>query len=67
MSAEGDFSVAISNLAEDRTLLSPLLPSVFRFHARDAATRNFVFDLMPRELAIEDLPQALVLSASPVR
>jgi hypothetical protein len=67
VSAEGDFSVAISDLAEDRTLRSPLLPSVFRFQARDAATGNFVFDLMPKEVAIEDLPQALVLSASPAR
>lgn len=67
VSAAGDFSVAVPDLAEDGTLQSPRLPSVFRFHARDAATGNFVFDLTPREVAITDLPQSLVLSASPAR
>jgi hypothetical protein len=67
VNADGDFSVAISDLAEDRTLQSPLLPSVFRFQARDAATGNFVFELMPREVALDDLPEVLTLSASPAR
>lgn len=64
VSAKGDFSAVIADLAEDKTLQSPRESSVFRFQARDAATGNFVFDLMPGTVAIEDLPQALVLSAS---
>jgi hypothetical protein len=67
VTAEGDFAAQIPDLAEDKTLQSPRGSSVFRFHARDAATGNFVFDLMPKEVAIEDLPRALVLSASPPR
>ena len=67
VTAEGDFAADISDLAEDKTLQSPLLSSVFRFHAREAATGNFVFDLSPKQVAIEDLPRALVLSASPPR
>jgi hypothetical protein len=65
VSAEGDFSVALADLAEDDEFRSPDLPSVLQFQARDAATGNFVFDLMPKQLAIEELPQALVLSAAP--
>jgi hypothetical protein len=64
VSAKGDFSVAISDLAEDGALQSPVIPSVFRFHARDATTRNFVFELTPDEIAIRDLPQTLILSAA---
>lgn len=67
VSAEGDFAADIPDLAEDKTLQSPRGSSVFRFHARDAATGNFVFDLAPEPVAVEDLPQALVLSASPPR
>jgi hypothetical protein len=65
VSAQGDFSVVVADLAEDDEFRSPGLPSVFRFQARDAATGNSVFDLKPSMVAIEDLPQALVLSASP--
>lgn len=67
VNAEGDFSVVVADLAEDSGLQSSGEPSVFRFHARDAATGNFVFDLMPGEIALGDLPQALVISASPVQ
>ena len=65
VSPEGDFSVVIADLAQDESLQSPDLPTVFRFQARDAATGNFVFDLQPRNVAIEELPPELVLSASP--
>jgi hypothetical protein len=67
VSAEGNFAAVIPDLAEDKTLQSPRGSSVFRFQARDAATGNFVFDLSPEQVAIEDLPHALVLSASPPR
>lgn len=67
VSADGDFAVVIPDLAEDKTLQSPRLSSVFRFQAREAATGNFVFELSPKQVAIEDLPQALVLLASPPR
>lgn len=67
VSSAGDFSVAIADLAEDRTLQSAHESSVFRFMARDAATGNFVFELKPKKIAIEELLPALVLSASPPR
>jgi hypothetical protein len=67
VSANGDFSVVVPDLAQDEALQSPELPSVLRFHARDAATGNFVFDLLPNQIALDDLPQALVLTASPAR
>jgi hypothetical protein len=69
VSAQGDFSAVIADLGRDVGLQaldrSGVVPSVFLLHARDAATRNFVFDLTPREIAIEGFPRALVLSASP--
>jgi hypothetical protein len=67
VSAEGKFSVLVADLAADESLQSPRLPSEFRFLARDAATGNFVFELTPGRVATRDLPQALVLSASPPR
>ena len=67
VSAAGKFSVLIPDLAEDEALQAPGLPSMLRFQARDAATGNFVFDLMPSQVAIDDLLPALVLSASPAR
>ena len=67
VSADGDFSVDVPDLAEDEALQSPDLPSTLRFHARDAATRNFVFDLLPSQVAIDELSEALVLTASPAR
>jgi hypothetical protein len=63
--ADGDFSVVVADLAEDESLHSPRLPAEFRFHARDAATGNFVFDLTPSRVATRDLQQTLILSASP--
>jgi hypothetical protein len=67
VSANGDFSAAIADLAEDEEFRSPGWPSVFRFVARDAATGNFVFELKPGQVAIEELPQSFVLTASPAR
>ena len=67
VSSAGDFSAVIADLAEDRALQSAHLSSVFQFRARDAATGNFVFELKPKTVAIEELPPALVLSASPPR
>jgi hypothetical protein len=67
VSADGKFSAVVADLAEDESLQSPRMPSEYQFHARDAATRNFVFDLTPSRVATRDLPQALVLSASPAR
>jgi hypothetical protein len=67
VSAEGNFSVLLADVAEDESLQSAIFPSEFQFHARDAATGNFVFDLTPSRVATRDLPQALVLSASPAR
>jgi hypothetical protein len=65
VSVEGAFSAAIADFAEDETLRTPGEPNVLRLRARDAVTRNFVFDLRPSEVALEDTPQTLVLSASP--
>jgi hypothetical protein len=67
VSADGNFSVVIADLAGDEGLQSTRYPSEFRFHARDAATRNFVFELVPGRVAIDDVPQPLVLTASPAR
>lgn len=65
VSADGKFSLIVPDLAADERLESPRLPSALQFHARDAATGNFVFDLMPKKVAIRELPAALVLAASP--
>ena len=67
VSSAGAFSAVIADLSEDRTLQSANEPSVFRFQAREAATGNFVFDLKPKTIAIDELPPALVLSASSPR
>jgi hypothetical protein len=65
VSADGSFSLVLPDLAEDASLESPVFPSELRFYARDAATGNFLFDLVPDKIAIRDLPAALVLSTAP--